>query len=157
MVAGPDDAEDPMSVTAATYLSFPGNAKEAMEFYHDVFGGDLDLLTYGEMRLEGMPFEPPPEAVAHAQLVAEGLRLAGGDDPMCQPGSRSLESSAYSMLLTVETREEGDRLFEALQAGGGTVEMPFEVAPWGDRYGQVKDRFGAIWAIDLPEDGAPQG
>ena len=68
-----------MSTTLATYIALPGNAAEAFEHWHMVFGGELDLMRYGDMHMEGMPFEPNPEHVAHAVLTTPGGQIAGGD------------------------------------------------------------------------------
>lgn len=135
------------------YISFPGNAAEAMAYYQEVFGGTLAVLTYGHMPpMEGMPFTPPAEAVAHAQLEGGLLTLAGGDDLGESP--QPLEGSAYSLMVMPGSVEEGRALIERLTSSGGSLDMPFEPAPWGDHYGQVKDRFGVLWQIDVPIDGA---
>ncbi len=133
------------------YISFPGNAAEAMAYYRDVFGGTLDVMTYGDMPpMEGMPFTPPAEAVAHAQLEGGLLTLAGGDDLGESP--QPLDSAVYSLMVLPDSVEEGRALIEKLTSTGANIEMPFEPAPWGDHYGQVKDRFGVMWQIDVPGD-----
>lgn len=135
--------------SSTPYISFPGNAAEAMAYYRDVFGGTLDVMTYGDMPpMEGMPFTPPPEAVAHAQLEGGLLTLAGGDDIAEVP--QPLDSPVYSLMVLPDSVDEGRALIEKLTSTGGNVEMPFEQAPWGDHYGQVKDRFGVMWQIDVP-------
>lgn len=133
--------------SSTPYISFPGNAAEAMSYYQEVFGGTLDVMTYGDMPMEGMPFTPPPAAVAHAQLQGGLVTLAGGDDIGESP--QPLDGSAYSLMLMPASVDEGRALFEKLTATGATVEMPFELAPWGDHYGQVKDRFGVLWQVDV--------
>ncbi|MCT2361878.1 hypothetical protein M3694_09095 [Kocuria marina] len=55
-----------MTPSLATYIALPGTTAEAMEHWHDVFGGDLHILRYGDMDLQGMPFKPDPQAVAHS-------------------------------------------------------------------------------------------
>lgn len=131
------------------YISFPGNAAEVMAYYRDVFGGTLDVMTYGDMPpMEGMPFTPPAEAVAHAQLEGGLLTLAGGDDVVEVP--QPLDSAVYSLMILPDSVEEGRALIEKLTSTGGSLEMPFEMAPWGDHYGQVKDRFGVMWQINVP-------
>jgi PhnB protein len=137
--------------SSTPYISFPGNAAEAMAYYADVFGGTLDVMTYGEAPpMEGMPFTPPPEAVAHAQLEGGLLTLAGGDDLGEVP--QPLDSAVYSLMVMPDSVEEGQALIERLTSTGGNLEMPFEPAPWGDHYGQVKDRFGVMWQIDVAAD-----
>ncbi|SDB81408.1 PhnB protein [Raineyella antarctica] len=137
-----------MPTTAWTYISFPGNAREAMTLYQDVFGGELRIMSYGDMPMEGMPFEPDPTSVAHASLESGNIRIAGGDNPGQEQDS--LRSDVYSMLVGTDTAEEGQRLIDALTSRGGEVTMPFVRAPWGDTYGQVRDRFGVIWAFAAP-------
>lgn len=139
-----------MTLKSSPYISFPGNASEAFAFYHEVFGGDLKVMGY-----EGIdvPFEPPAGAVAHAELQAEGLSLTGGD--AIGEDLPPVESGVYSLLLGPQTIEDGAALREKLMADGGTEAMPFGVAPWGDWYGQVKDKFGVLWqiAVAMPEQG----
>ena len=130
------------------YISFPGNATEAMQYYEEVFGGTLELHTYGDNPMEGMPFTPPPEAVAHSQLQGGLLTLAAGDDVGQNP--QPLEDSAYSIMVLPDSVADAEALIERLTSTGASVEMPFEQAPWGDHYGQVKDRFGVLWQIDVP-------
>lgn len=129
------------------YISFPGTARKAFEYYREIFGGSLDLMTYDDFPSDSMPFTPPPGAIAHAQLHGGILTLAGGDDIGENP--QGLDGSAYSLMLMPDTVEEGSALIEALTSTGGTLEMPFELAPWGDHYGQVKDRFGVMWQVDV--------
>lgn len=129
----------------ASYIAFPGNTAEAMEHWHDVFGGDLQIFRYGDMELEGMPFEPDPNAVAHASLKLPAGEITGSD--VMDDKDYPIRDTAYSLLYTAETPEEARELFQKLLDGGGSVGMPLEVAPWGDLYGQVFDRFGVMWSF----------
>ncbi len=137
-----------MPLSSSTYISFPGTAAEAFPYYRELFGGELDLQTYGDADLEGLPFDPPPDAVAHAQLRAEGIAISGGD-AMGGDAPR-LRSDVYSFLLEMGTVEEGRAFIDKVTSTGGQVAMPFDVAPWGDTYGQVVDRFGVKWAVVVP-------
>ncbi len=137
-----------MSLSSSIYISFPGNAAEAFPYYRELFGGELDLQTYGDADLDGLPFTPPPDAVAHAQLRAEGIAISGGDAMGGQ--LPPLRSDVYSFLLAVDSVEEGSAFIEKVTSTGGEIAMPFEVAPWGDTYGQVVDRFGVKWAVVAP-------
>lgn len=141
-----------MSTTLATYIALPGNAAEAFEHWHEVFGGDLDLVRYGDMQLEGMPFEPNPQHVAHAVLATPGGQVAG-DDAMEDGNDYPLRGTAYSLLYSVETPDDARDLIQKLTNGGGSVGMPFEKAPWGEWYGTVFDRFGVMWSFSAPTDG----
>ena len=131
--------------SSTPYISFPGNAREALEYYAEVFGGTAELMTYDGM--EGLPFDPPPGVVAHGQLHGGLVTLAGADDLGENP--QPLDGSAYSLLVMPGTVEEAAALIARLTADGGSIEMPFEQAPWGDHYGQVKDRFGVLWQMDV--------
>lgn len=135
-----------MVQSLATYIALPGTTAEAMEHWHEVFGGDLEILRYRDAPMEGMPFEPDPEAVAHATLTLPAGVIAGGD-AMDDGTDYPVRGSAYSLLYTTDTQEEARELFQKLLDGGGSVGMPLEVAPWGDLYGQVFDRFGVMWAF----------
>ncbi|MEG7730043.1 hypothetical protein U2443_14540, partial [Listeria monocytogenes] len=92
------------------YISFPGNAREALEYYAEVFGGTLDIMTYEGM--EGLPFDPPPGVVAHAQLHGGLVTLAGGDDIGETP--QPLDGSAYSLMVMPPTVEDGRALLERI-------------------------------------------
>ena len=140
-----------MSTTLATYIALPGNAAEAFEHWHEVFGGNLDLIRYGDMQLEGMPFEPNPQHVAHAVLTTPGGQIAGGD-AMEDGNDYPLRGTAYSLLYSVETPDDARDLIQKLTNGGGSVGMPFERAPWGEWYGTVFDRFGVMWSFSAPAD-----
>jgi len=135
-----------MTRSLATYIALPGTTAEAMEHWHEVFGGDLNILRYGDASMEDMPFEPDPDAVAHATLTLPAGTIAGGD-AMDDGQDYPLRNTAYSLLYTAETPDEAQGFIQKLLDGGGTEGMPFEEAPWGDWYGQVFDRFGVMWAF----------
>lgn len=135
-----------MTQSIATYIALPGTTAEAMQHWHEVFGGELEILRYGDVPMEGMPFEPDPNAVAHATLVTSAGTIAGGD-AMDDGTDYPVRGTAYSLLFTTDTPDEARVLIQKLLDGGGEVGMPFEQAPWGGWYGQVFDRFGVMWAF----------
>ena len=129
------------------YLSFRDNARQAMEFYHSVFGGELSVSTFGESGMSEDPAEA--EKVMHSMLIAPGgLVLMGSDTPsqMEYQGGSSI-----SVSLSGEDEDELRGYWDKL-SDGGTVVMPMDKAPWGDFYGQVTDRYGIAWMFDV---GAP--
>lgn len=131
------------------YISFPGNAAEAFRYYQEVFGGDLDVMSYDEFPdTSGFPFTPPPGATAHAQLHGGLITLAGGDG--IGENLPGLETDVYSFLIGLERVDTAHQLIDKLTSTGSEVAMPFELAPWGDHYGQVKDKFGVLWALVVP-------
>ncbi|SJM50614.1 VOC family protein [Gulosibacter sp. 10] len=138
-----------MAAQLAPYIALPGTAAEAFRHWHEVLGGEVAIMTYGDAPLEGMPFEPDPDLVAHATLETPGGTIAGGD-AMGDDREYPIRDTAYSLLYTVDTEAEARELFQRFLDGGGSQNMPLERAPWGDWYGQVFDRFGVMWAINAP-------
>lgn len=128
------------------YLSFTDTAAEAMERYRAVFGGTLTSQTFGEF---GM-VEAPDDAglVMHAQLDTEdGLVLMGADTPASmRAGAEGGRLHPVCLFGDDEARLRGwwDGLAE-----GGTVDVPLETAPWGDSFGQLTDRFGVRWMVNI--------
>ena len=136
--------------TLSTYIAYHGNAEEAFNHYHEVLGGKLNLLKYADMPpMEGMPFEPDPAQVAHAQLDLPGGTITGGD---AMPGeSLAVKDSVYSLLYDLDDSQQAQDIIEKLVAAGGSINMPFELAPWGGHYGQVFDKFGVMWAFSVDD------
>lgn len=130
------------------YLSFAGNAREAMRFYQDVFGGELSTSTFGDF---GAPDESLADKIMHSQLETEnGFTLMGSDLP---PNMPHQPGTTISVSLS---GDEADRLrgyWQKLSAGG-TVQTPLEKQMWGDEFGMCVDRFGVQWLVDIT---APQG
>jgi PhnB protein len=133
------------------YLGFNGNAREAMDFYHDVFGGELTMQTFAE---GGMADDPADaDRIMHAQLEApNGITLMGSDSST-RMGTPPAESS-ISISLSGEDEAELTGYWQRL-ADGGSVTMPLEKAPWGDQFGMLKDRFGTEWMVNI--SGTPPG
>ena len=129
------------------YLSFDGNAKEAMEFYKEVFGGTLTTSTYGEIGgLEGAD----AAKIMHGQLETDlGFTLMGADLPPGMPYQAG-NNSAVSL-----SGDDGDALrgyWEQLSAKG-QVTVPLAKQMWGDEFGQCVDQFGVSWMVNIS---APQ-
>jgi|SRR6186997_886439 PhnB protein len=126
------------------YISFDGNAKEAMEFYRGVFGGELTTSTY----TEGGMAEDPADAdrMMHGQLeTPNGMTLMGADSPSSQPTS---DGSAITISLSGDDEAELAGYWKGL-ADGGEVTMPLEKAPWGDQFGMLTDKFGVGWMVNI--------
>jgi PhnB protein len=125
------------------YLTFAGNAKEAMEFYEDVFGGTLAVDTFGDYG------EKDPEVaggVSHARLDTErGFTLMASDAP------RGMELRAGNTVAISLSGDDADVLrsyWERLSAGGD-IDMPLEMQVWGDTFGMCTDRFGLRWMVNI--------
>lgn len=131
-----------MAIHFVPSISFPGNGVEALTYYHEIFGGQLEILKYGDMNAD-FGFNPSPDALAHGMLKAGEVRITGGD--AIGDDQPPLRSDVYTFLLMFGTPEEAEEVIARFTGTGGEVTMPFEVAPWGDHYGQVIDKFGVRW------------
>ena len=126
------------------YLGFAGNAREAMEFYRDVFGGELAVDTYGG---SGMAAPGHEDKVMHAQLeTPAGYTLMASDAP---PGMETSGGSDISISLSGDDAELRD--YFAKLSDGGAVTMPLEKQVWGDEFGMCVDRFGVQWMVNISE------
>jgi len=132
------------------YIHFTGNAREAMEFYASVFGGELTMSTFGEFPMPGIGADEAGK-IMHAQLTTPaGLTVMGADAPSTMPVTPGGQITiSLSGTETEELRGYWERLSE-----GGTVTMPLNVAPWGDAFGQLVDRFGIEWMVNITGAGA---
>jgi PhnB protein len=130
------------------YISFNGQARQAMEFYQGVFGGDLRLNTFGEY---GAPDEAYADQIMHAQLESPGgYTLMASDTP---PGMSYNPGDNITVSLSGDDEAELRGYWDALSAGG-TVSVPLEKQMWGDTFGACVDRFGIPWMVNVVQ---PQG
>jgi PhnB protein len=125
------------------YLMFDGNAKAALEFYRDVFGGEIsNLQTYGEA-----DYPTPPDAderIIHAQFRKGDLLLMVSD---ASPGNKVIIGNNISLTLDFESEEEIQSIYDALRETG-TVYMELQDTFWGAKYAKVQDAFGLIWDLN---------
>jgi PhnB protein len=125
------------------YLGFDGDARQAMEFYRGVLGGDLAITTFGEFGQAGTPIE---DQVMHATLsTPAGYVLMASDTP---PGMDHNPGTTITISLSGDDEAELSGYFEGLSAGG-TVTVPLERQMWGDLFGQCIDRFGIGWLVNI--------
>jgi len=133
-----------MKTLLAPYIGFKDNTREAMEFYHSVFGGKLDMNTFGE---GGMPHDPAEaNKIMHAMLESDnGLTFMASDTPT---GMEYTPGANISISLSGDNESELRGYWDKL-ADGGTVTMPLEKAPWGDTFGMLTDKFGVNWMVNV--------
>jgi len=135
-----------MPIKLNTYLNFNGQAREAMEFYKSVFGGELTLSTFKEF--QGSTEAADADKIMHAALeTSSGLSLMAADTPA------SMEyhpASAFALSLSGDEADEATLCgyFDQLSAGG-KVTMPLEKAMWGDTFGMLDDKFGISWMVNI--------
>jgi PhnB protein len=127
------------------YISFDGDARQAMEFYKGVFGGNMTLNTFGEY---GAPESPDADKVMHSQLEADnGFILMGSDTPA---GMQHNPGDNISISLSGDDADEL-RGYWAKLSEGGTVTMPLEKQMWGDEFGMCTDQFGVPWLVNISQ------
>jgi PhnB protein len=127
------------------YLSFNGNAREAVEFYRGIFGGELTMSTFGEF---GMPDPAFADKIMHAQLeTPQGYTLMASD---CPPGMEWNPGDTITVSLSGGA-DDGLREAWAKLADGGVVKVPLEKQMWGDEFGQLVDRFGVPWMVNVAQ------
>lgn len=126
------------------YISFKGKAREAMEFYKSVFGGELELTTFKEGGMSDNQAEA--DQIMHSILIAKnGMTLMGSDTP---DGMEYKPGSNISISLSGENEAELSDYFKKLSEGG-KVAQPLVKAPWGDTFGMFRDKFGIFWMVNI--------
>lgn len=141
-----------MSSEISPYLSFRDTARQAMEFYQSVFGGDLGISTFAEYQVSEDPSEQ--DKVMHSRLVTDnGMVLMAADVPN---GMDLTPGSNFSVSLSGEDEDQLRGYWDKLLVGGTTA-MPLEQAPWGDSFGMLTDRFGVSWMVNIAGPGGSEG
>ncbi len=134
-----------MSSKLNPYISFKGNTRQAMEFYKSVFGGNLDLSTFGEAG--HTPDGVKPDQIMHAALEADnGITIMAADSAT---GMREfIAGTNMSISLSGDNEAELTGYYNKL-VDGGKVEQPLTKAPWGDTFGMCVDKFGVFWLVNI--------
>jgi PhnB protein len=136
-----------MTTILNPYLNFDRTTREAMEFYQSVFGGDLNVMTFGDMGDDG----DTKDGVMHAQLTTpDGFTLMASDPP---PGETASPGTLGGVSLSGDDEVKLTGWWDAL-SDGGTVTVPLEKQMWGDAFGMCVDRFGTQWLVNIA--GQPQ-
>ncbi len=127
------------------YLFFSGNAKEALDFYKGIFGGELEISTFDSVPQDTMPEEArmDKDKVMHGLLSGGAVRLMVSDSKMASPEAKKIELS-----LSGEDGAQLKGFFDGL-AEGGNVRMPLEKAPWGDTFGMLTDKYNIGWMVNI--------
>ncbi|MDQ1709128.1 MAG: PhnB protein [Frankiaceae bacterium] len=132
-----------MATRLNPYITFGGNAKQAMEFYEDVFGGTLRLNTFGEF---GPPGAENADKIMHAMLETKnGFTLMASDTA---PGMEDIPGDNISISVSGEDAQELRGYWDKL-AAAGKVTMPLEKQVWGDEFGMCQDQFGIKWMVNI--------
>ena len=127
------------------YLFFYGRCEEALNFYKDVFGGEVSgLARFSDAPPQSGMEVPDKTKVMHANFEAPGLKFMASDG-----GETKYEGGNISLSLGAGSLDEAKRIFDKL-AAGGKVEQPLSDAFWGGKFGMVTDKFGIDWMMSAP-------
>jgi len=127
------------------YLKFNGSARQALDFYRSVFGGNLTLSTFAEF---GMTDAPDADKIMHGQLETDaGYTIMAAD----VPSHMEYQAPAgFSVSLSGDDSDALRGYFEQLSVGG-TVTMPLQKQVWGDEFGMCVDQFGISWLANISQ------
>jgi PhnB protein len=131
------------------HINFNGNAEEAFNFYKSVFGGEFERIV----RLKDLSGSEFPVSANDANKIMHialpiGKNVLMGNDVPESMGRVNENENRSKISISVESREEADKLFNGLSAGGN-IEMPIGDSPWGSYFGMFRDKFGIEWMVDF--------
>lgn len=135
-----------MTSRLSPYISFSGEATQAMEFYKEVLGGDLSVNTYGAFGSRRRPDTPTRSCTATLR-PPHGFTLMAADNP---PGTEHKPGNNFAVSLTGDDSDELRGYWQKLSTGG-TVAVPLEKQMWGDVFGMCTDKFGITWMVNISE------
>lgn len=136
--------------TINSWINFNGNAEEAFTFYKSVFGGAFTKITRFK-DLESPDFQVPESEANKIMTIALPIGkhnvLMANDVPEFM-GRVNENENRSKIMISAESQEEADRLFNGLSAGG-TIEEPIGDSPWGTYAGMFRDKYGIEWIVEF--------
>ncbi|MBN8820597.1 MULTISPECIES: VOC family protein [unclassified Spirosoma] len=126
------------------YLNFNGNCREAMMFYRECLGGELNLQTIGESPISDQMSDEIKDRILHAGLTKDGHLLLMGSDMM---GSSLIAGNSVTLSINCRSEEDIRRFFSTL-AEGGQIKDPLSDMFWGALFGSLTDKFGLSWVLN---------
>ena len=131
------------------HINFNGNAEEAFNFYKSVFGGAFTkIIRFKDLSSPEHPVaESEANKIMHIALPIGNSTLMANDVPEFM-GRVNENENRSKIFVTAESREEADKLFNGLSAGG-TVEMPIGDSPWGSYFAMFRDKYGIEWMVEF--------
>ncbi len=143
---------DQAAISTTTHINFRGNARQALAFYHEVFGGQLSLVSNQEAGADHTPEEA--NQIIWGQVAdGRGIRVMGFDVPSSMPWNPG--QNAFFVAVEADTAERVAKHWGTL-SDGATIVQALAPAPWSPLYGMLKDRFGVLWSLSVaqPHEGA---
>lgn len=131
------------------HINFNGNAEEAFNFYKSVFGGEFAKITrFKDLASDDFQVsEQEANKIMHIALPIGKNMLMANDVPEFM-GKTNENENRSKIVITAESKEEADKLFNGLSAGG-QIEMPISDSPWGSYFGMFRDKYGIEWMVDF--------
>lgn len=134
------------------YLNFNGNTEEAFNFYKSVFGGEfLAVMRFKDNAECGQMAESDKERIMHIALPIGTGNALMATDSLESMGQKLTVGNNFYICLSPESKEEAERLFNGLSAGG-KIEMPLQDMFWGAYYGSFADKFGVQWMVNYDKN-----
>jgi PhnB protein len=132
-----------------SYLNFAGDAQEAFDLYKSVFGGEFSsVVRFRDFPMEGVTIpEEDGDKLMHIALPIGEDNILMASDVLESLGQQLVQGNNVYVSVHPESREEADRIFNALSEGA-EIEMPIADQAWGDYYGALKDKFGVQWMVN---------
>jgi PhnB protein len=131
------------------HINFNGNAEEAFNFYKSVFGGEFaTIVRFKDISSPEYPVaENEANKIMHIALPIGPNVLMANDVPASM-GQVNENENRSKISISAESREEADRLFSGLSAGG-SIEVPIDDSPWGSYFAMFRDKYGIEWMVDF--------
>ena len=134
------------------YLNFNGNTEEAFNFYKSVFGGEfMALMRFKDNAECAQMAESDKDRIMHIALPIGNGNVLMGTDALESMGQKLTFGNNFYICLSPESKEEAERLFNGLSAGG-KIEMPLQDMFWGAYYGSFADKFGVQWMVNYDKN-----
>ena len=131
------------------HINFNGNAEEAFTFYKSVFGGEFEkIIRFKDIASAEFPIaEKEANKIMHIALPIGKNFLMANDVPEIM-GRTNENENRSKIFISTESREEADKLFSGLSAGGN-IEMPIDDSPWGTYFAMFRDKYGIEWMVEF--------
>ena len=134
-----------------TWINFNGNAEEAFTFYKSVFGGEFGkIIRFKDIASAEFPVAEKEENKIMRITLPIGKNILIANDVPEFMGRVSENENRSKISVTAESKEEANKLFTGLSAGGAP-EMPMADSPWGSYFGMLRDKYGIEWTIEFDQ------
>ena len=137
--------------TIHPYINFNGNAEEAFTFYKSVFGGEFsEMVRFKDIASAEFPVSESEANKLMRIVLPIGHNMLIANDVPESMGRVDENENRSKIAVSAESREEADRIYTGLSAGG-TVEMPMDESPWGTYFAMFRDKYGIEWTVEYKQ------